>query len=269
MGAKVGARFAGGGASCRRRTRGGRALPAAGSSPGEVAEALRAAGSARIRRHSWTRPHRRCSSTRSRGAATDAVDGGLVLYFAGHARRRGDDVLLQVGGGHLAWSEIAAAVTAARVARAFVVLNVDFPTAEEPPAIDVDLDLLASTRAFDPRTAEARCRAFADAFLGALAGEPAELEPYAHEGRLDAGGVGRYVFAVADPVLRVEILRVGSRPLVVRDQPFTNLKPSPFDVDLHRAARARSRRRGSPRRADSAARFRIARFSGRAPNAGS
>lgn len=137
-----------------------------------------------------------------------ARGGAFFFYFAGHALRRGDDLLLALGEsevlgakGCVPWSDIEDLLKRERVARAVVVLNVDHEVEGAPkaPGVSAEIHVMGSLRVNEAAAANKQCRAYADALLAALS-KPVGAA-YVEEGALDAEGLGRFLEATAPKLL--------------------------------------------------------------------
>jgi hypothetical protein len=155
-----------------------------------------------------------------------ARGGAFFLYFAGHALRREDEILLAAATsefkeakGCVPLSDIVNLLRREQVARALIILNIDQPPAAttKPPRVPEGAAVIGSTRAFDPTSSNQRLRAFSNALLEALRRPAQELAPYLNDGRLDADGLGRYLLASAPKMLAPAVLATSSEVFVVRD----------------------------------------------------
>jgi len=155
-----------------------------------------------------------------------ARGGSFFLYFAGHALRREDEILLAAATsefkdakGCVPVSDIVSLLKREQVARALILLNIDQPPAAttKPPRVMEGAAVIGSTRAFDPTSANTRLKAFSSVVLEALRRPAQEIAPYLNDGRLDADGLGRYLLASAPKMLAPVVLSKSSELFVVRD----------------------------------------------------
>jgi len=158
-------------------------------------------------------------------AAGEARGGIFVLYFAGHALRRGGDLLLATrdtelegAKGCVPWSDVHSMLRRERVSGGLVLLNVDQPAGMGPPQLGGGaLCMLASLRTYDADTGNASLRGYADAILGALQKPAGELESFLKDGALDASGLHRYLSERAPPKALHATFSMPARSAVLRD----------------------------------------------------
>ena len=113
----------------------------------------------------------------------------FVLYFAGHALRRGSELLLAVrdsevegAKGCVPWSDVQAMLKR-EVKNGLVVLNLDQPPGSPPAALGTSkVAVMGSLRSYDARSANGSLRSYADVVLGALRSPAEDLGPYLTEG---------------------------------------------------------------------------------------
>jgi hypothetical protein len=155
-----------------------------------------------------------------------ARGGAFFLYFAGHALRREDEILLAAATsefkdakGCVPLSDIVSLLRREQVARSLILLNIDQPPAAttKPPRVPEGVAIIGSTRAFDPTSSNTRLRAFSNVVLEALRRPALEMAAYLTDGRLDADGLGRYLLASAPKMLAPAVLGTSSEVFVVRD----------------------------------------------------
>ncbi|HEX3345393.1 MAG TPA: hypothetical protein VHS09_12505, partial [Polyangiaceae bacterium] len=140
-------------------------------------------------------------------AAGEARGGTFVLYFAGHALRRGGDLLLttrdtELEGtkGCVPWSDVRGMLKREGIVTGVVLLNVDQPVGSGRPQLDGGpVAVMGSLRTYDAGGANASVRAYADAVLAVLQRPAAELEAFLTDGVLDAAGLNKYLAAKAPP----------------------------------------------------------------------
>jgi hypothetical protein len=158
-------------------------------------------------------------------AMRDARGGTLLLYYAGHTLRRGNDLLLTVGDSVVEgpkvcvpWSDIEDLLGRERVTQAVVLLNVDQPT-DAPLAIEKEgVCVMGSVRVHDRASANTKLRAYGEAVLEALRRPAAEVAPYLTDGKLDVGGLDRYLAERAPKTLGHRLVASGGEiDLVLRD----------------------------------------------------
>lgn len=138
-------------------------------------------------------------------AAQDAQGGSFVLYFAGHALRRGTELLLAVreseidgARGCVPWVDVEDMIRRAGVADGLVLLNLDQPPGAPPLQLSAGKAVvMGSVRRYDSATANKQLRAYADTLLAALKQPASAVEPFLSEGKLDANGLGRWLAARA------------------------------------------------------------------------
>jgi hypothetical protein len=158
-------------------------------------------------------------------AAGEARGGIFVLYFAGHALRRGGDLLLSTrdtelegAKGCVPWSDVHSMLRRERVSGGLVLLNVDQPAGLGPPQLGGGtLCILASLRTYDADTGNASLRGYADAILAALQKPVGELESFLKDGALDASGLHRYLSDRAPPKALHSTFSMPARSAVLRD----------------------------------------------------
>ncbi|HEY6464334.1 MAG TPA: hypothetical protein VIY73_29405, partial [Polyangiaceae bacterium] len=158
-------------------------------------------------------------------AARDAKGGAFFLYYAGHALRRGNDLLLAARDSELEgtkgcvpWSDVRDMLKREAVAAGVVILNVDI--AGGAPRLQIGSDTVAvigSVRTYDAAAGNANLRAYADALVRLLQGPTAEVSPYLVDHVLDANGLHKALEKKATTTAPHASFAPGSRPLVLRD----------------------------------------------------
>jgi hypothetical protein len=167
-------------------------------------------------------------------AAGEARGGSFFLYFAGHALRRGGDLLLctrdtELDGarGCVPWSDVRGMLKREGVVGGLVLLNADQPAGGGRPQLDGGaVGVLGSLRTYDAGGGNASLRGYADAVLAALQRPAAELEPYSSDGALDAAGLHKYLSEKAPAAAAHAKFSMPERPAVLRD--FA--PPAPFSI---------------------------------------
>jgi hypothetical protein len=156
----------------------------------------------------------------------EAQGGSLVLYFAGHALRRGSDLLLavresEVEGtrGCVPWGDVADMVKRAGIVEGLVLLNLDQPAGAPPLELSAGkATVMGSVRRYDAGAGNRQLRGYADAVLAALKQPALQVEPFLNEGKLDADGLGRCLAARASAVAaHTRFASTASGSLVLRD----------------------------------------------------
>ncbi|HEY8089620.1 MAG TPA: hypothetical protein VIF09_17290 [Polyangiaceae bacterium] len=157
-------------------------------------------------------------------AAQGAKGGTFLFYFAGHALRRGGDLLLAVRGselegakGWVPWSDVRDMLKREGVAGGLVLLNVDQPAAGLPQLGGGVVAVMGSVRTYDPGSANANVRGYADALLAVLQRPAAEIESFLNDGTLDASGLHKYLTERSPPGASHSSFSMPARPPMVRD----------------------------------------------------
>jgi hypothetical protein len=157
-------------------------------------------------------------------AMHEAQGETFVLYFAGHALRRGSELLLAVrdsefegARGCVPWSDVQAMLKR-EVKSGLVVLNVDQPPGSPPAALAAaKVAVMGSLRPYDARSATASLRGYADVVLAALQKPAAELEGYLTDGLLDSAGFAKYLAERAPAGAPHTSYSTSARAIVLRD----------------------------------------------------
>lgn len=134
-------------------------------------------------------------------AAGEARGGTFFFYFAGHALRRGGDLLLatrdtEVDGtrGCVPWSDVRGMLKREGVVGGVVLLNCDQPAGSGKAQLDGGpVAVLGSLRNYDPASGNASIRSYADVVLAALQRPAADLEAFLNDGVLDTAGLHKYL----------------------------------------------------------------------------
>jgi len=158
-------------------------------------------------------------------AAGEARGGTFVLYFAGHALRRGGDLLLttrdtELEGtkGCVPWSDVRGMLKREGIATGVVLLNVDQPAGSSRPQLDGgSVAVMGSLRTYDAGGANASIRGYADALLAVLQRPAAEIESFLTDGVLDAEGLHKYLAEKAPASAPHASFSKPDRPAVIRD----------------------------------------------------
>jgi hypothetical protein len=198
--------------------------PAAAASAGEVASALDAKLVRRVRVIT-NPPDFDALFGEITKTARDAKGGTFFFYFAGHALRRGDDLLLAVthsehegSKGCVPLSDVLDIVRRAQVQSSLVILNVDHPpSAAKSPSLGEGVTVIGSSRSYDARTADVRFKEYAGAVVAALRAPALELEPYLEDGLLNADGLARYLADKAPKAVKSEVFATSRERLVLRN----------------------------------------------------
>ena len=148
----------------------------------------------------------------------------FVLYFAGHALRRGSELLLAVrdselegARGCVPWSDVQAMLKR-EVKNGLIVLNLDQPPGSPPAALGTSkVAVMGSLRSYDARSANASLRSYADVVLAALRSPAGDLGSYLTEGQLDSNGFGKYLAERAPAGAPHKVYSVSARTFVLRD----------------------------------------------------
>jgi hypothetical protein len=148
----------------------------------------------------------------------------FVLYFAGHALRRGNELLLAVrdselegARGCVPWSDVQAMLKRA-VKNGLIVLNLDQPPGSPPAALGTSkVAVMGSLRSYDARSANASLRGYADVVLAALRSPAGDLGQYLTDGLLDSNGFGKYLAERAPTGASHKVYSVSARTIVLRD----------------------------------------------------
>lgn len=158
--------------------------------------------------------------------AREAKGGAFFFYFAGHALRRGDDLLLTVcdselegARGCVPLSDVLDILRKAPIERGIVILNIDLP--HEPkaksPRFDDGILILGSSRIHEPASANARLDEYACALLQALRLPALEVEAYLDDGKLDGAGLARAIAAMAPKSVKPEVFAAATATFVLRE----------------------------------------------------
>jgi hypothetical protein len=158
-------------------------------------------------------------------AAGEARGGAFVLYFAGHALRRGGELLLttrdtELDGakGCVPWSDVRGMLKREGIVTGVVLLNVDQPAGSGRPQLDGGpVAVMGSLRTYDAGGANASIRGYADALLAVLQRPSAEIESFLHDGVLDAAGLNKYLAEKAPPSASHASFSTPERAAVLRD----------------------------------------------------
>jgi hypothetical protein len=148
----------------------------------------------------------------------------FVLYFAGHALRRDNELLLAVrdselegAKGCVPWSDVQAMLKR-QVKNGLVVLNLDQPPGSPPAALGANkVAVMGSLRSYDARSANASLRSYADIVLAALRSPADDLGAYLTDGLLDSNGFGKYLAERAPAGASHRVYSVSARTIVLRD----------------------------------------------------
>ncbi len=158
-------------------------------------------------------------------AAGEARGGAFVLYFAGHALRRGGELLLTTrdtelegAKGCVPWSDVRGMLKREGIVTGVVLLNVDQPAGSGRPQLDGGpVAVMGSLRTYDAGGANTSIRAYADALLAVLQRPSAEIESFLHDGVLDAGGLNKYLAEKAPASASHASFSTPERAAVLRD----------------------------------------------------
>jgi hypothetical protein len=158
-------------------------------------------------------------------AAGEARGGTFFFYFAGHALRRGGDLLLATRDTELAgakgcvpWSDVLGILKREGVAGGMALLNVDQPVGAARPQLDGgSVAVVGSLRTYDAAGANASLRGYADVVLAALLRPAADIETFLSDGVLDAGGLHRYLAARAPRTAPHASFSMPAQPALLRD----------------------------------------------------
>ena len=158
-------------------------------------------------------------------AAGEAKGGAFVLYFAGHALRRGGDLLLttrdtELEGtkGCVPWSDVRGMLKREGIVAGVVLLNVDQPAGSGRPQLDGGpVAVMGSLRTYDAGGGNASLRSYADAVLAILQRPSAEIESFLNDGVLDAVGLNKYLAAKAPASAAHASFSTPDRAAVIRD----------------------------------------------------
>jgi hypothetical protein len=158
-------------------------------------------------------------------AAGEAKGGTFVLYFAGHALRRGGDLLLttrdtELEGtkGCVPWSDVRGMLKREGIVAGVVLLNVDQPAGSGRPQLDGGpVAVMGSLRTYDVGGGNASLRSYADAVLAILQRPAAEIESFLNDGVLDAAGLNKYLAERAPASAPHASYSMPERPAVLRD----------------------------------------------------
>jgi hypothetical protein len=158
-------------------------------------------------------------------AAGEARGGTFVLYFAGHALRRGGELLLTTrdtelegAKGCVPWSDVRGMLKREGIVTGVVLLNVDQPAGSGRPQLDGGpVAVMGSLRTYDAGGANASIRGYADALLAVLQRPSAEIESFLHDGVLDAAGLNKYLAEKAPPSASHASFSTTERAAVLRD----------------------------------------------------
>ncbi len=158
-------------------------------------------------------------------AAGEARGGAFVLYFAGHALRRGGELLLttrdtELDGakGCVPWSDVRGMLKREGIVTGVVLLNVDQPAGSGRPQLDGGpVAVMGSLRTYDASGANASIRGYADALLAVLQRPSAEIESFLHDGVLDAAGLNKYLAEKAPASASHASFSTPERAAVLRD----------------------------------------------------
>ena len=158
-------------------------------------------------------------------AAGEARGGVFVLYFAGHALRRGGELLLTTrdtelegAKGCVPWSDVRGMLKREGIVTGVVLLNVDQPAGSGRPQLDGGpVAVMGSLRTYDAGGANASIRGYADALLAVLQRPSAEIESFLHDGVLDAAGLNKYLAEKAPPSASHASFSTPERAAVLRD----------------------------------------------------
>ncbi len=159
-------------------------------------------------------------------AAREAKGGAFFFYFAGHAMRRGEELLLAVGDSELEGargcvplSDVLDILRRTPIERGIVILNIDLP--HEPkamiPRFDDGILILGSSRVHEPASANARFDEYACALRQALRLPALEIEAYLDDGKLDGAGLARAVAAMAPKSVKPEVFATATATFVLRE----------------------------------------------------
>jgi hypothetical protein len=167
-------------------------------------------------------------------AAGEARGGTFVLYFAGHALRRGGDLLLttrdtELEGtkGCVPWSDVRGMLKREGIVTGVFLLNVDQPAGSGRPQLDgSSVAVMGSLRNYDASGGNASLRAYADAVLAVLQRPGADLEAYLTDGVLDATGLNKYLTEKAPAAAAHASFAKSAKAAVLRD--FAT--PSPMSM---------------------------------------
>ena len=160
-------------------------------------------------------------------AAGEARGGTFVLYFAGHALRRGGDLLLttrdtELEGtkGCVPWSDVRGMLKREGIVSGLVLLNVDQPAGSGRPQFDGgSVAVMGSLRTYDVGGGNASLRSYADAVLAVLQRPAAEIESFLTDGALDAAGLHKYLAEKAPASSSHASFSTPARAAVIRDFP--------------------------------------------------
>jgi hypothetical protein len=158
-------------------------------------------------------------------AAGEARGGTFVLYFAGHALRRGGDLLLttrdtELEGtkGCVPWSDVRGMLKREGIVTGLVLLNVDQPAGSGRPQFDGgSVAVMGSLRTYDVASGNASLRTYADAVLAALQRPSAEIESFLTDGVLDTAGLHRYLAEKAPASASHASFSTPARAAIMRD----------------------------------------------------
>ena len=158
-------------------------------------------------------------------AAGEAKGGAFVLYFAGHALRRGGDLLLttrdtELEGtkGCVPWSDVRGMLKREGIVAGVVLLNVDQPAGSGRPQLDGGpVAVMGSLRTYDVGGGNASLRSYADSVLAILQRPAAEIESFLNDGVLDAAGLNKYLAERAPASAPHASYSMPERPAVLRD----------------------------------------------------
>ncbi|MGD0530297.1 MAG: hypothetical protein ABSE49_34500, partial [Polyangiaceae bacterium] len=167
-------------------------------------------------------------------AAGEARGGTFILYFAGHALRRGGDLLLttrdtELEGtkGCVPWSDVRGMLKREGIVTGVFLLNVDQPAGSGRPQLDgSSVAVMGSLRTYDASGGNTALRAYADAVLAVLQRPGAELEAYLTDGTLDATGLNKYLTEKAPAAAAHASFAKATKAAVLRD--FAT--PSPMSM---------------------------------------
>ena len=158
-------------------------------------------------------------------AAGEARGGTFVLYFAGHALRRGGDLLLttrdtELEGtkGCVPWSDVRGMLKREGIVTGVFLLNVDQPAGSGKPQLDGgSVAVMGSLRTYDVAGGNASIRSYADAVLAVLQRPAADIESFLTDGVLDSAGLHKYLAERAPASASHTSFSTPGRAAVLRD----------------------------------------------------